>query len=391
MMPGRASVARGHASGLTGSAMPALRVAPPGPSVEEDGPRGTAHGDGAAPFDESLFSELLRHYRDLVISEIRSVIATKRFRRTLSRRLAEYPLRAGKGLRPALCLATCRAYGGQLAEALPSAVALELFHNAFLVHDDIEDESIHRRGSPTIHQKYGVAIAVNVGDALNALTMTPLLHNLEAIGLEKSLRVFREIEQMGRESVDGQAMELEWVKTRYWDLTDRHYHTMTTKKTCWYTCITPCRIGALIGGGPEVDLQPFIAFGRYLGIAFQIQDDLLNLVGEEEKYGKETAGDIREGKRTLMLIKLLEWTSGEERQRIIQILSKEREEKSEEDVEYILDLMHRHGCLAYAREVSSGFARKAKALFQRHMGRLPDSPDKRFLEYTIDYVIHRDL
>lgn len=76
-------------------------------------------------------------------------------------------------------------FGGRLADALPSAVALELFHNAFLVHDDIEDESIHRRGASTIHEKYGVAIAINVGDALSVLTMTPLLQDLEVMGLQR--------------------------------------------------------------------------------------------------------------------------------------------------------------------------------------------------------------
>jgi geranylgeranyl diphosphate synthase, type II len=347
--------------------------------------------EAASDLDEALVADTLQCYRDLVISEIRAVIATKRFRRTLSERLAEYPLRMGKGLRPSLCLATCRAFGGSLDDALPSAVALELFHNAFLVHDDIEDESSHRRGAPTIHEKYGVAIAINVGDALSVLTMTPLLQNLEVIGLERALRVFREIEQMGRQSVDGQAMELEWVKNRFWNLTDRHYHMMTTKKTCWYTCITPFRIGALIGGGPDVNLDQFIAFGRCLGIAFQIQDDILNLIGEEGRYGKETAGDIWEGKRTLMLIKLLERSSGHQRERVIEIFSKDRSQKTAGDVEYVLDLMHEHGCLEYARSVSVCFAQKAKAIFQRNMKRLPDSPDKRFIECTIDYVIRRDI
>jgi geranylgeranyl diphosphate synthase, type II len=377
-----ASAGHRFSPGLLVTAIPVLR--PSGDSYQT-GP------EAGAELDEALVADTLQYYRDLVISEIRSVIATKRFRKTLSARLAEYPLRMGKGLRPSLCLATCRAFGGGLDDALPSAVALELFHNAFLVHDDIEDESIHRRGAPTIHKKYGVAIAINVGDALSVLTMTPLLQNLEVIGLERALRVFREIEQMGRQSVDGQAMELEWVKNRFWNLTDRHYYLMTTKKTCWYTCITPFRIGALIGGGPDVNLDQFIAFGRSLGIAFQVQDDILNLIGEEGRYGKETAGDIWEGKRTLMLIKLLERSSGQQRERVIQIFSKDRSEKTAGEVEYVLDLMHEHGCLEYARSVSISFAQRAMAIFQRDMKRLPDSPDKRFIEHIINYVIRRDI
>lgn len=366
----------------------------PSPNRDEPPPadlssNGHRSADGSRP--DGVLAGALAGYRDLVIAEIRRIIAAKRFRKALSGRLAEYPLRAGKGLRPALCLATCQAYGGPLAEALPSAAALELFHNAFLVHDDIEDESVHRRGDPTMHQLYGTAIAINVGDALNVLTMTPLLDNLQVIGLEKTLRVFREIERMGRESVEGQAMELEWVKSCHWGLTDRDYHVMTLKKTCWYTSITPCRIGALIGGGTKVDLDVFTRFGRDLGIAFQIQDDLLNLTGEEDRYGKEMAGDIREGKRTLMLINLLERCTAAERARVVATLSKRRDDKTDEEVDDVLALMHAHGCLDYGRERSLAYARKAQAVFERELKDLPGSPHKQFLEETIDYVIHRDL
>lgn len=243
--------------------MTAIPVLPPSPDGYDIVP--AADPD----LDEALVAGTLQYYRDLVISEIRAVIASKRFRKTLSARLAEYPLRMSKGLRPSLCLATCRAFGGGLADALPSAVALEL------------------RGAPTIHEKYGVAIAINVGDALSVLTMTPLPQNLQVIGLQRALRVFREIEPMGRQSVDRQAMELEWVKNRTRNLTDRHHQIMTTKKTCWYACITPFRIGALI--------------------------------------------------------KLLERISGHERERVIAIFSKDRSEKTVGDVEYVLYLMHEHG------------------------------------------------
>ena len=341
--------------------------------------------------DGGLFLRSLDRYRDVVMTEMRRVIAAKRFQRALAQRLADYPLRSGKGLRPALCLATCQAFGGRAEDALPSATSLEFFHNAFLVHDDVEDESINRRGAPTMHSKHGVAIAVNVGDALNVLSMTPLLDNLEVVGLEKSLRIFREIERMACESVEGQALELEWVRNRHWNLTDRHYHVMTCKKTCWYTCITPLRVGAIIGARHDVDLEVFVRFGTLMGIAFQIQDDLLNLLGEEGKYGKETAGDIWEGKRTLMLIHLLQHATVRERRRVVRVMSKSREEKAGGEVEEVLALMRRHGSLDHGRRVAREFANRAKGLFGRSMGDLPASPHKQFLHEMIEYVINRDL
>lgn len=336
----------------------------------------------------------LRHlvwYRDTVMAQMEETISRRRFHRVLAQRLAEYPLRAGKGLRPALCLATCQAYGGTLGDALPSAVALELFHNAFLVHDDIEDESSHRRGLPTIHEKYGTAIAINIGDALNVLSMTPLLDNLRVIGLEKTLRVFREIEQMARESVEGQAMELEWVRSNEWHLSDRHYHVMTAKKTCWYTCITPCRIGALIAAGVDADLKGFTQFGYYLGIAFQIQDDVLNLAPDGDGYGKEAAGDIWEGKRTLMLLQLLRSCTEKERTRVVGILQKPRTRKTERDVTAILELMDRYASIDYARTASRTYATRARRILDRSFTAIPPSPHRAFLEATIDYVITRKL
>lgn len=338
-----------------------------------------------------LFVRHLLGYRDAVMAEMESTIRRKRFHRALGRRLADYPLRAGKGLRPALCLATCQAFGGAIEDALPSAVALELFHNAFLVHDDIEDESLHRRGSPTMNEKFGTAIAINVGDALNVLSMSPLLENTRVIGLEKALRVFHEIEQMARESVEGQAMELEWVRTSAWQISDRHYHVMTAKKTCWYTCITPCRVGALIAIGARADLETFRRFGYALGVAFQIQDDILNLVAEENRYGKESLGDIWEGKRTLMLIRLVKACTPRERQRVVRIMRKPRARKTQREVDEVWALMRHYDCVGYARDASRVFARRARQIFDRRFRAVPDSPHKAFLREAVDYVIDRDL
>jgi len=341
--------------------------------------------------NDSPFVHHLLGYRNAVIAEMESTISRKRFHAALAKRLAEYPLRAGKGLRPALCLSTCQAFGGSTEDALPSAVALELFHNAFLVHDDIEDESLHRRGSPTIHEKWGTAIAINVGDALNVLSMTPLLENLRIIGLEKTLRIFREIERMARESVEGQAMELEWVRTGDWNISDRHYHLMTAKKTCWYTCITPCRVGALVAIGSQADLEAFRRFGYHLGVAFQIQDDVLNLIAAEERYGKETAGDIWEGKRTLMLIHLVRSCRLRERERIVRIMRKPRRRKTQREVDYVFELMQRYGSIAYASDASRAFGRKAQRFFDRRFDQLPDSTHKSFLREAVAYVTDRDL
>src|SRR5262245_16180267 len=219
--------------------------------------------------------------------------------------MLEYPLRQGKGLRPALCLASVRALGGRLQDALSTAAVLELYHNAFLVHDDVEDGSLMRRGYATLYRDYGIPIAVNVGDGMLALALEPLLENIRGLGLGTALRILETIARMSRESVEGQAIELDWIRREAWGLNDGAYRHMVFKKTCWYTFIAPLRIGAYIADIAPSRRALLDRFATLTGIAFQIQDDVLNLVGDQDRYGKEVGGDLYEGKRTLILLHML--------------------------------------------------------------------------------------
>jgi len=337
------------------------------------------------------FFETLAHYRELVLERIRDLVPDNRYRRTLYGPMLEYPLREGKGFRPALCLAMCQACGGRVEEALDTAAALEMFHNAFLIHDDIEDASESRRGLPTLHQTYGVAIATNVGDGLNMLAMRTLLGNVERLGLERALTVIREVERMARESTEGQSIELDWVRRNPPDIRVRDYLLMSWKKTCWYTCIAPLRTGALIAGLHPGRLERFTAFGFKTGAAFQIQDDVLNLTAEESLYGKEIGGDIAEGKRTLMVVHLIGAAEGRDRARILEIFGKSRAEKSAEEVGFVLDAMHRYGSIDFARQVARRLAFGARRVFESRLAWLAPSPHRRFIEEMIDYMIERRL
>jgi geranylgeranyl diphosphate synthase type II len=196
---------------------------------------------------------------------------------------------------------------------------------------------------------------------------------------------------MARESVEGQAMELHWVKHRYWTLRELDYLVMTRKKTCWYTCITPCRLGAIIGSKTEPDLPSFARFGFFLGIAFQIQDDLLNLVGNEDRYGKEIAGDIWEGKRTIMLIHLLNSAVRSDRRDVTDMLAKPRASKTQEEISNVLALMEQYGSIERGRELALLFAEKAGRIFESRFADLADSPHKEFLRGLVDFVLYRDL
>lgn len=333
----------------------------------------------------------LRAYKGATQEVITALLPSKEPRRYLYDLIPEYPNRFGKGLRPSLCIATCRALGGEINKIMYSAAAIELFHNAFLVHDDVEDGSLERRGKPTLSAEYGLAIAVNVGDAMNVLSLHPLTHNLEILGPTLSWLVFSEIEHMVRQSVEGQAMELGWVRDNTVDIVEADYLRMTLKKTCWYTCMHPCRIGALVATGGQVQMDRFNHFGYYLGAAFQIQDDVLNLVAEGAKYGKEISGDLWEGKRTLMLIHVLEACEPKEHRRLRLFLSRPRLERSEDDIQWLLGLMNKYGSIDYARSCARELAGAALYQYRSTYGDLPGSDDKRFIEEIVLYMIEREL
>jgi geranylgeranyl diphosphate synthase type II len=259
-----------------------------------------------------------------------------------------------------------------------------------LIHDDIQDESEQRRGRPTLHATEGVPIAINVGDLLSLMAMRPLLDNRFVLGHQLALRIFEETERMARESAEGQALELGWRRDNLMDVAEADYLEMVLKKTCWLAAIHPSRVGALIGTGGAFDLGRLIRFGFFLGAAFQIQDDLLNLVGDPEAYGKELSGDIREGKRTLMLIHLFEQASAAELDRLRRMFGLPRTQRSEEDVRWVRERMDAYGCIDYARQVAQGLAGAAHHEFTQVLASLPDSRDKRFIEALPAWVIGRD-
>ncbi|HEY7878170.1 MAG TPA: polyprenyl synthetase family protein [Gemmatimonadaceae bacterium] len=339
----------------------------------------------------ALVESCLAEYKALTMSAMMEAIPRQEPRRYLYDLVPLYPLRPGKGFRPGLLLASCGAFGGTAASAIHSAVAIELFHNAFLVHDDVEDGSLSRRGFPTLSAEQGLALAVNVGDAMNVLSIEPLMRNLRVLGPQLTWQVFVEIQHMVRQSVEGQAMELGWVRDNVVDLTDADYLRMTLKKTCWYTCIHPCRIGALIGSRGAIDLDRFNRFGYYMGAAFQIQDDILNLMADERKYGKEIDGDIWEGKRTLMLIHVYGSATPAERERVERFLARPRGERRERDVRWVHALMDKYGSLPHATARAHELAVAALDEFEEAYRDAPDTREKRFIEEIVLYMVERDL
>jgi geranylgeranyl diphosphate synthase, type II len=307
----------------------------------------------------------------------------------LYRLVRAYPRRPGKALRPALCLATCRAFGGTEADSFPIAVAIEMLHNAFLVHDDIVDDSLRRRGRDTLRASDGLELALNAGDALAVLANQVLRRHTH--GLDRALgdRVLEEFETMALRTLEGQATELGWRRDNVTALEPEDYLDLIMHKTCWYTTIHPLRVGALLGSGGRADVRPMVRFGFHLGAAFQIRDDVLNLVGDESVYGKEINGDIEEGKRTLILIHLIGHAQGADGDFVHDYLAMERNERTPEVVSQVRDLMNRYGSIVFATEYSRGIADAALDAFDLAFASAEPGPDSEFVRALVPYMLGR--
>lgn len=330
----------------------------------------------------------LGRYRRVVDAAIGDVLDEGEPAAYLSELVREYPSRSSKGIRPALVLAACQAYGGSLREGLGPAVAIELLHNAFLIHDDIEDGSARRRGRPTLHALHGSPLAVNAGDALAVMALAPL-RDPRVLGVRVTRQVAEELLRVVRQTTEGQALELGWRRNNVVDLTAVDYMTLIAKKTCCYTTVGPLRMGALAGSRGTASLTALTRFGFYLGVAFQIRDDLLSVVGRDADHGKDELDDVREGKRTLMLLHLLGAASAAERARLVRYLGSPETERTPADVERVWQLMRRHGSIEFAQQYAAAIELAATAAFDAAFAEVPHSPHLQFIRGLVPYMLTR--
>jgi geranylgeranyl diphosphate synthase, type II len=337
--------------------------------------------------NDNFVEEMLQHYRSLAVERMLEALPTSG-PPYLYDLMASYLARPAKGLRPALCLAACAAFCGSSDRAVNSAAAVELLHNAFLIFDDIQDESDLRRGEPTLHQDHGIGVAINVANAAYLIGLELLRSNRPAVGSALTAEILTDTQQMMKHTVEGQAIEIGWIRDNVTTLAPADYYRMCLKKTSWYTSIYPLRVGALLGNADGSSRQAMYPFGWYLGAAFQIRDDILNLIGATDRYGKEWLGDLWEGKRTLMLIHQM--NAGVAGKRLTHVLSKSRSERSESDVEWLFRCMEKDGSIEFAARSARFLAGAAKFQAEIVLQNAPESEHKRFLLAMPEYVIQRD-
>ncbi len=208
----------------------------------------------------------------------------------------------GKRLRPLLALMGCELFSDNIANAMPIAMAVEVFHNFSLLHDDIMDAAPLRRGQPTVHIKYSVNSGILSGDVM-LIWAYRFLMNTEGVDAQKQLRLIHIFNKMATEVCEGQQMDMNF-ETRD-DVTIPQYIRMIEFKTS-VLIAAAFQMGALIGGATEEAAENLYEFGRNIGVAFQIQDDILDSFGDPLKFGKKVGGDIIQNKKTILVLKAFE-------------------------------------------------------------------------------------
>ncbi len=302
-------------------------------------------------------------------------------RRYLYDPLANYTSNAGKRHRPLICLLACSAVGGDSEAAITSGVAIEHFHTAALIHDDIADDSTLRRGKPCMHITEGLGLAINAGDLALSSVMSSVVRD-PALPDDVKLRVVGELVDMDETTIEGQALDIGWSRDNRYDITLDDYVTMASRKTACYSGSVPLAVGAIVGGGTEEQIAVLREFGSLVGLAFQIQDDLLNLIGDPEKMGKDFRSDITEGKRTYMVVHCLGLT--DDREELISILDSRTADPDR--LQRAVDIMVESGSIDAAR----GFAADLTESAKEKLAALDLEPGaKEILLSMADYFVNR--
>lgn len=248
----------------------------------------------------------------------------------------------GKRVRPLLCLLTCRLYSDNIATALPIARALEVFHNFTLLHDDLMDKSPIRRGQPTVYRKWNDNTAILSGDAMSI----EAYRSLE--GIENPQLLFKVLpffNKMAIEICKGQQYDMDFEEREHVSVAE--YIEMIRLKTA-VLLGAALRLGALAAGAYDSDAQILDEVGQALGLAFQIQDDYLDVYGDEKTFGKPIGGDIMNGKKTLMLLYTQAKLEREDRAELDRLMQLGQEHK-EERISGVRRLYDKAGTPIYAQ------------------------------------------
>ena len=298
--------------------------------------------------------------------------------KTLKAAMSHYPAAGGKRLRPLLATMACEAVGGKWEAAVPFGVSLELVHNFTLVHDDVMDEDDMRRGIRTVHSQWGVPEAILAGDAMFARAFEVVLET--DVDGERTSQLVGVLARAVRLLAEGQQMDMSFERMKA--VTAEEYIKMIERKTA-VLYSAAAQGGAIVGGASESVQEELFEYGRLMGIAFQIWDDVLDLRSDQKTFGKPVLNDIRNGKKTIIVVDALSKLDGKAKAEFLQTLGKkEATEKELLRARYLLESV---GSIDHAARGASENLAAAKG----HLAVLKEGPHREALKTLADFMMGR--
>jgi geranylgeranyl diphosphate synthase, type I len=322
--------------------------------------------------------EILNRYSKGIDREIERALHNIEPRKL--REASQHLIKAGgKKIRPTLVLLSCEAVGGRPEDAFKTAAAIELIHTFSLIHDDIMDKDEIRRGKSSVHVLWGEPMAILAGDTLFSKAFETVLksHNKD-ISYDRVINTLNTVVDSCIKICEGQAYDIGFEES--FNINEQEYMTMIYKKTAALIAAAT-KSGSILGGGSKNQIDALSEFGKLIGMAFQIQDDYLDVISDESKIGKPVGSDIVEGKMTLMVVNALEKASSEDKVKLISILT----EKNDENILEAINIFRRYGSIDYAREIAKENVITAKKL----LNLIDDSEAKKALLLIADFVLER--
>lgn len=303
--------------------------------------------------------------------------------------LKDYPSRKGKYTRAAILVLISGAMGQDISKSFNTAAAMQISEDWILIHDDFEDDSLERRGLPVLHKIYGPELAVNAGDSLHVIMWKALTNNYSILGSNLTNKLLEEFYIMLTRTTLGQTAEIKFTKDKTVGITDKDYLFIVDGKTSYYSVAGPIRIGAIIAGASDKQLDILTEFGLHLGRAYQIVDDLLDLTSDFAGLKKQKGNDIFESKRTIMLGHLLRNANRVDKKQLVNILLKKRAEKTQKEVEWVISKMHGYGSIDYAKKIAEASKKKAEGILNDQLQFLNKEPYLSELKTLMDFILER--
>jgi geranylgeranyl diphosphate synthase type I len=287
----------------------------------------------------------------------------------------------GKKIRPSLVVLSSEAVGGNAEDALKTAAAVELIHTFSLIHDDIMDKDDMRRGKPSVHVLWGEPMAILAGDTLFSKAFETVLETpIDIVTYERVVNALKTVVDSCIKICEGQASDMCFEGN--FEVSEDQYMNMIYKKT-GALIAAATRSGSIIGGGTPEQVETLTEYGRLVGLAFQIQDDYLDVVSDEENLGKPVGSDIIEGKMTLMVVNALSKASSDDKDELVSIL---KAEDKDTDVKRALEIFEKYDSINYAHDIALQNVDTAKKLLKT----LDESDATVALSMIADYVLQRN-